>query len=836
MPSGFGLNGAPSSTEASFIVPFVGNATKYYIFTTDFGGLNYSVVDMNANGGLGDVVSKNTNLSPSTLEKIAVLRHSNCTDYWVIDHGVNNNMMRAWLVSAAGVSNVPVISNVGITPAPWGHLKGSNKSKKLVLTSYNGSTNNAEIYDFNNTTGVISNPQTISNNMFMPYSCAFSPNDSLFYIGYIGGINQYQTYAAAIPATENKIASTQGLAVISLGPDCKIYADMMYGATSLGCINNPNSKTNPNYVNNAVFLGGKACTNGLPIFIGRDRTFKAEFGIVKNGCSLTIACKDSSLTFNCSAGPTKWLWNFGDNTTSTLQNPSHTYAGGGTYTIKLVVSNGCTSDSITKPVNIGSGVTATVTSSNVKCFGDATGTATAIVSGGTGPFAYNWNSNPVQTGTTAVNLTAGIYAFSVTDSKGCTATVTTQITQPTALALAVNPSTLTTCVNQNVSMTALCTGGTPSYTYSWSNGPSTSNYNVTQTSAGTFNYSITVTDNNGCVIGTSVMLVFRDIPVVAVTSASVCEGQIAKVTASGADSFVWTPGNVTGNTYTINGTTNVVLTVVGTSDGCVSSATTAITVNSLPKPVITSGGNKGCAPVCMNFTCSSTNQIQTYDWNFGDGSSASTPIAGRCFTMPGEYTVSVNVIDNNGCAASVTYSLEAYPTPVADFNYAPIKPLVNEDVNFTDASHNATIAKWDWYFIDKAKPHSNAQNPTYIYTEAGEYPVALVVTSDHGCTDTIVKTILVGEDYGIFVPNSFTPNNDGLNDIFQPKGFGITKYELRIFNRWGEELLFTNDFAQGWDGTFKGKLAEEDTYTWAINLTNVFGKAHELTGSVTVMK
>ena len=143
--------------------------------------------------------------------------------------------------------------------------------------------------------------------------------------------------------------------------------------------------------------------------------------------------------------------------------------------------------------------------------------------------------------------------------------------------------------------------------------------------------------------------------------------------------------------------------------------------------------------------------------------------------------------------------------------------------------------KW-WYFKNLPKPHSDLQNPVYIYDEEGTYAVALIVTSDHGCIDTIVETIVVGPDYGIYVPNIFTPNDDGLNDIFQPKGFGITNYELRIFNRWGEELMFTNDFAHGWDGFYKGKLSQEDTYTWKINLTNVFGKSHELSGHVTLIK
>ena len=116
---------------------------------------------------------------------------------------------------------------------------------------------------------------------------------------------------------------------------------------------------------------------------------------------------------------------------------------------------------------------------------------------------------------------------------------------------------------------------------------------------------------------------------------------------------------------------------------------------------------------------------------------------------------------------------------------------------------------------------------------------SLVVKSDKGCYDTLIRPIVVGEDFGIYVPNAFTPNGDGMNDIFQPKGFGVVKYELNIFDRWGEKVFSTKVFDEGWDGTFQGRgktLLEEGSYTWLINCTSVFGKSHELKGHVTLMK
>ena len=203
--------------------------------------------------------------------------------------------------------------------------------------------------------------------------------------------------------------------------------------------------------------------------------------------------------------------------------------------------------------------------------------------------------------------------------------------------------------------------------------------------------------------------------------------------------------------------------------------------------------------------------------------------------------MSLKVTDNNGCeSTSGIININVYPKPIADFNYAPYKPIVNDaEVTITDASFNANIVKWDWYFKNQANPHSNIQNPVYTYEDEGNYSIALVVMSDYGCSDTIIKTIVVGPDFGIYVPNAFTPNGDGINDTFQPKGFGIVKYELAIFDRWGEKLFETNVFEQGWERNYLGRSDEfvkDGVYVWKINLTSVFGKSHELTGHVTMYK
>ncbi|MDF1480450.1 SprB repeat-containing protein, partial [Leifsonia sp. H3M29-4] len=142
-------------------------------------------------------------------------------------------------------------------------------------------------------------------------------------------------------------------------------------------------------------------------------------------------------------------------------------------------------------------LTVSATNTNVSCFGGNNGTATATVGGGTTPYAYNWNSAPVQTTSTANNLPAGTYTVTITDAKNCVATTTATVTQPTVL----NATATNTSVNcnggSNGTATVVPTGGTAPYTYSWNSSPVQTTATATNLPAGT--YTATVTDALGCI-------------------------------------------------------------------------------------------------------------------------------------------------------------------------------------------------------------------------------------------------------------------------------------------------------------------------------------------------
>lgn len=560
-------------------------------------------------------------------------------------------------------------------------------------------------------------------------------------------------------------------------------------------------------------------------------------------------CVGGMLTLNGSGGAI-YQWTGPNSFSNGNQNTSIspvTMAAGGTYT--LLATAGTCSALTTAVVVINPLPTPNIVTNSPICIGNninlsATG-GTAFVWAGPNSFT---GANATETITAATPINSGTYTVVVTDANGCVNFTTSNVVvnpQPNVSATGTN-----VCENATAQLSA--SGGV---TYSWS-GPggytsgvqNPSIFNVGQGSAG--QYTVLVTDANTCTNTAVATLVINPAPIPTINSNSpVCLNDNLNLTSSGGVIYSWMGPNgftsssqnpsLVASSISMGGIYQVTVT---DANSCFATTTINTIVNPLPVPQITSGPNVGCAPLCVNFTVSSTPAAAQAFWTFGNSESVNGPLnTVSCYNAQGIYTVNATVVDVNGCMGAATWTVEVYPKPVADFNHSPIKPIINIDgeVIFTDASWGAPIVSWNWYFMNTAQFTSVEQNPTFMYTEAGNYVVALIVKSDKGCMDTLLRPLVVGEDFGIYVPNAFTPNNDEWNNIFQPKGFGIVKYELFIFDRWGEKVFNTKTFEEGWDGTFQGrgqKICKEDVYTWLITCTDVFGKSHELKGHVTLIR
>ncbi|WP_317900234.1 T9SS type A sorting domain-containing protein [Aurantibacillus circumpalustris] len=282
MSNGFGLQGNQSSTQSALIVPKPSSTNIYYIFTVPAQNaliqFSYSEVDITLNGGLGDVTAKNINIFAPVLDKLTAVLHANGTDFWVLCHEQSNSAFRAYLVTSNGVSATPVTSNVGTAQgsAPSygiGYLKASPNGAKLCMAVKNA--NYSELFDFNNATGAISNPLSLSG-AIDPYGVEFSPDNSKLYIA-SSNVNG-QVYQYNLAAGSNTAISGSGLLLspptpnhwygaLQLATDGKIYVSQLT-KKYLGVISNPNTAgTGCGFQDSAIYLGTGQCQNGLPNFI-----------------------------------------------------------------------------------------------------------------------------------------------------------------------------------------------------------------------------------------------------------------------------------------------------------------------------------------------------------------------------------------------------------------------------------------------------------------------------------------------------------------------------------------------------------------------------------------
>lgn len=516
------------------------------------------------------------------------------------------------------------------------------------------------------------------------------------------------------------------------------------------------------------------------------------------------------------------------------------------YTATMNVS-GCSaaSSSYTSAVTVSvvPGPTLSVNSATI-CSGEtATLTASGAVNYTWVPSGSNTNSIVVSPSSTTSYTVLGTQA-----GPSCISSGTAEVKVNSAVpAVAGNNGPI--CSGQTLNLNT--SAGALSYIWTGPNGFSSTQQNPSisaTTGTETGAYSVTLTSVDGCTTtaGTSVTVIPLPVPT-ATNNGPLCSGNILNLIGSGSTIYSWTgPNGFSSNLqspsiFNVSAAATGLYTLLAGVGSCTASVSTNVVVN--PSPVaqaVYSGAVCEGAPVYFT-----GNGGTTYSWIGPNGfaSSEQNPLL-TATEANNSGIYSLTVADAIGCTNTTSIQVQVYPTPVADFNFSPVRPVVNgeSDVFFTDASHNATVTSWSWYFMNTPEHTSTSQNPHFMYDDPGDYVVALVVKSDNGCTDTILKNVHVYEDYGIYVPNVFTPNGDGLNDVFRPKGFGISKYEMQIFDRWGELLFSTKDFNQGWDGTRQkkkdvayGSLAE-GVYIWRITLTNVFGEAKELTGHVTLLK
>ncbi|WP_341834778.1 PKD domain-containing protein [Chitinophaga pollutisoli] len=244
--------------------------------------------------------------------------------------------------------------------------------------------------------------------------------------------------------------------------------------------------------------------------------------------------------------------------------------------------------------------------------------------------------------------------------------------------------------------------------------------------------------------------------------------------------------------------------------------------------------DSACAPFTVQFDNISAGGTE-FEWDFGDGSPISRDIyPTHTFTQPNRYLVTLRAYDPNTCNLRDTVQrwITIMPGPTAAYTYLPTKAVENTPTTFTNQSVDAVRYRWD--FGDGNISYE--PNPTHQYLRSGIYEVCLTAYTEYGCEDTVCQEVQAIVNPLYDVPTAFSPNGDGINDKWEIKGFGIVRYDMKVFNRWGQLMFQSNDQRLGWDGRFNGTVQPMDAYAFVLNVEFTDGNKITKTGNVTLLR
>ncbi len=433
---------------------------------------------------------------------------------------------------------------------------------------------------------------------------------------------------------------------------------------------------------------------------------------------------------------------------------------------------------------------------------------------------------------------AGTYTILIrTIANTCSGSTTATLTQPTILSASATGSTAT-CIGNDGSINVIANGGTPAYSFSIDGGITFQNNGIFTAAPGTYN-NIIVKDANGCSASSNAVVNFIDQMYLSVgNDTTICEGAAVTLqpqTNTQTTNFLWSPATYLSNNTVKNPVAMPADTMryTLTAQWGICQRTDDIVIRVLHKPVVFAGSD---TIICNNDkaflkgSISNTSGPVSYAWS--PASKLITPLALATSTNTNAtQTYLLTVTDNYGCNFKVTDDvLVTVRPPVVAF-------AGNDTIAVYGIPHQLFGSGGNNYLWSPANNLSNPflQNP--LATLYNDTRFILTVKNDIGCsnTDDVLIKVYKGPTY--YIPNAFSPNADGINDIFRPIPVGITATDYFIvYNRYGELVFKTNKWLQGWDGTYRGKKADAGTYVWIIKGTDRNGKIIEMKGAVNLIR
>ncbi|MCW3102574.1 MAG: hypothetical protein JWO09_1014 [Bacteroidetes bacterium] len=537
-------------------------------------------------------------------------------------------------------------------------------------------------------------------------------------------------------------------------------------------------------------------------------------------------CSGQSVNLSAS-GSSTYQWSGGSSSTAAALTVSP--AASTTYYVTGSV-NACGSDTDTLAIFVQAIPVVSIAGTDSLCEGQSV----TLTAGSAA--AYQWSGGSSAT-TSAITVSPAVTTeYIVTGYNGsCSAVDSVTVRVDTLPVLSISGTSIL-CAGQSSTLTA---SGAASYI--WSGAITSSASSVTVSPSSTTTYSVTGS-NGACSAAVTYTVQVNPVPAVNITGPTlICAGSTAgySANASGGTSpynYLWLNGDSTPsisiNPSAVNTLVGVLLTDV---NGCTDTA--SLTLVSVPLPsAILSGNASGCGPLSVSFLNESTNAA-SYLWDFGDGSTSTLQDPVHVYADSGSYNVTLITTNAAGCSDTLLAGsyVTVFPSPVAAITTTgnvdsehPVLTVFNGSQDgsscFLYYGDGAVDAGCSWTDI------------THVYENEGVYTITQIVTSANGCSDTAETTISVIFETTFFAPNAFTPNGSGNNDVFMIKGVGLNEFRLSVYDRWGEKIFESNDILKGWDGTYKGRLVEQDVYVWKADFTTRRQGKQQRIGRVTVVK
>ncbi|MFN8285774.1 MAG: gliding motility-associated C-terminal domain-containing protein [Chitinophagales bacterium] len=549
-----------------------------------------------------------------------------------------------------------------------------------------------------------------------------------------------------------------------------------------------------------------------------------------------FGANNGTITVTTVGGTAPYTYTWNPNVSS---GNSATSLSANTYNVTVTDNKGCSvfsSVTITEP---NQPLTLAPAQTNLSCYQINDGLASVSASGGSFPYTYVWTNN-VSTGNSASGLAAGNYGVTVTDNNGCTSSNNFIITEPSQLVV-TETHTNEPCFGDAVgTMSVTANGGTPGYTYNWNPNVS-SGSSATALSAGA--YTVTVLDANGCnVVKNATITEPAALTASATPSPALCFGQssgsIITTVNGGTPAYGYSATNdgvnfvSSGNGQFNNLAAGMYTVLVVDNNNCVASDSTLVT-----EPQQLSDNVSVTDATCYGYangivSVTPVGGTAAYTFNLSDGQTNTSGLFNGL--TAGNYDVTIT--DAGGCTVTDvavvsepdSVSIQVTPTP-AEVKLGDALSLTTN----TNQSGNLTYT-WTPQF---GLSCYDCANPSFDGVYSQVYTV--VAVNDSGCSGTATFAVTVIPDYGIFTPNAFTPNGDGENDYWQlftalPS---IKQIEVQVFNRIGELVFESTDLNFKWDGTYKGKYADNGVYVYQLKVVWLNNHADSgYKGTITLMR